>query len=176
MWLPHLGLPPSFSPFPAPHNHHPPIFGDCSPTFYEYQGFGWRSHHCILTELEFSAHPSPPTCGKSFVHSSLSALGAQYSTCRAHCPIISSQTGSFTNLLGLSPSHSLNSMKHENELRWQIQPIIGHLLYAKHYTNSSYKPQIGEVTCSRPHDSGGRKQFEPISNSFLSTDALCCRL
>jgi len=51
-----------------------------------------------------------------FVHSSLGALGDQYGTGRAHCPIISSQTGSFRSLLSLGPSHSLNSMKYENEL------------------------------------------------------------
>lgn len=72
---PSLGIPPSFSPLPAPHNHNPPILEDRSPIFYasspyfccEYQGLGWQQCHCVLIELGFSAHPSPPPHGKSFV-------------------------------------------------------------------------------------------------------------
>lgn len=49
----------------------------------------------------------------------------------------------------------------------------GHLLYAEQYVNSSHNPEIGEVTCPRSHDFSGRKEFKPMSNSFLSSRALC---
>lgn len=116
---------------------------------------------------------SPPPQGKSFVHSSLGALGAQHGTCRAHRPTISSLTGAFRNWLGLRPSHSLKSVlvKHENELWRQTQPIIGHLLYAKHGTNSLYSPHRGQVICPRPRDLGGRKQRKSLSHPFFSTPA-----